>query len=171
MQARFAGHTRDFYSVAEHCVRVSMACARTDALWGLLHDAAEAYLTDMPKPIKEQMPEFVAAENALLVVIAQAFKLPAVIPASVHRADRLLLNTEARDLFANTPEWADKVNVQSIRIRPLGNRAAESWFLQRYKDLTRVRIDAASKALEGGTNVTAAYLLGVNKTDIDRIAS
>jgi hypothetical protein len=33
MQARFAGHTRDFYSVAEHCVRVSMACARADALW------------------------------------------------------------------------------------------------------------------------------------------
>jgi 5'-deoxynucleotidase YfbR-like HD superfamily hydrolase len=106
---------------------------------GLLHDAAEAYLTDMPKPVKEGLPDYIAAEDALLLVVAQAFSLPKVIPASVHRADRLLLNTEARDLFANTPEWADKVNVQSIRIRPLGNRAAETWFLQRFKDLTRVR--------------------------------
>jgi hypothetical protein len=93
----------------------------------------------MPKPVKEGLPDYIAAEDALLLVVAQAFSLPKVIPASVHRADRLLLNTEARDLFANTPEWADKVNVQSIRIRPLGNRAAETWFLQRFKDLTRVR--------------------------------
>jgi 5'-deoxynucleotidase YfbR-like HD superfamily hydrolase len=143
MQARFAGHTRDLYSVAEHCVRVSMACARTDALWGLMHDAAEAYLTDMPKPVKDQLPDYVTAENALLTAVAVAFHLSYQIPQSVHRADRLLLNTEARDLFANTPEWADKVNVQSIRIRPLGNRAAESWFLQRFKDLTRVRIPVA----------------------------
>jgi hypothetical protein len=49
-QYRFAGHTRTFYSVAEHSVRVSLLCRPDDALWGLLHDASEAFLTDVPAP-------------------------------------------------------------------------------------------------------------------------
>src|SRR5271165_7548492 len=49
---RFTGHVRTFYSVAEHSVRVSQHCDPKDALWGLLHDASEAYLADMSRPMK-----------------------------------------------------------------------------------------------------------------------
>jgi 5'-deoxynucleotidase YfbR-like HD superfamily hydrolase len=143
MQARFAGHTRDFYSVAEHSVRVSMACANGDALAGLMHDAAEAYLTDMPKPVKNGMPQFEAAEDRLLACIAGVFGFPAQLPASVKRADVLLLNTEARDLLSGNVGWADKDNVQPRNIRPLDHRAAEGWFLERFRALTKVKAAVA----------------------------
>ena len=76
-QCRFAGHTRVFYSMAEHSVRVSQLCRLEDALWSLLHDASEAFLSDIPAPLKE-LPEFEAyrtAERALQRTIASASAL------------------------------------------------------------------------------------------------
>src|SRR5262249_40410739 len=53
-ECRFNGHVREFYSVAEHCVRVSWLVPQAFALEGLLHDASEAYLKDVPSPLKKQ---------------------------------------------------------------------------------------------------------------------
>jgi hypothetical protein len=89
-QCRFAGHSREFYSVAEHSVRVSQHCRPEDALWGLLHDASEAYLSDVPAPLKE-LPAFEAyraAERSLQGTIAVRFGLSTEQPRSVTEADR-----------------------------------------------------------------------------------
>jgi hypothetical protein len=54
-EGRWGNHLKMFYSVAEHCYRVSYVCEPQDALWGLLHDLAEAYLRDISTPIKRHL--------------------------------------------------------------------------------------------------------------------
>src|ERR1051326_3663293 len=75
---RFAGHVKEFYSVAEHSVRVSLACHPDDALWGLLHDASEAYVVDMPRPIKRApfMHGYRLLEAKVSLAVCERFELP-----------------------------------------------------------------------------------------------
>jgi uncharacterized protein len=136
LQCRFNGHCREFYSVAEHSVRVSRALPPSLAAWGLLHDAAEAYLSDLPTPIKQQMPRYQQAEAALLRVVAARFELEWPMPEAVVHADRQLLATEARDLMAPAPEpWALEAEPLAERIEPWTAAAAEQAFLERYREL------------------------------------
>lgn len=104
---RFNGHTKRFYSVGEHSLHVSCVLAQTspeNQAWGLLHDAAEAYLGDMVRPIKKRMPDFQVIEDRLLQRIAKRFGLPWPIPAVVFDADDIMLATEFRDLMQSPPQ-------------------------------------------------------------------
>ncbi len=166
-QCRFAGHTRAFYSVAQHSVHVSEACDPNDALWGLLHDASEAYLVDIPRPIKRQpfMEQYREYEHLLMEAIAQAFGLPwhnyfntVFMPESVKRADEVLLATEARDLMGNhcLERWSSirDVNPLPLAIRCWSSDHAYRAFLARYDELTGFTRPRA--ALRNGTTSPAA---------------
>ena len=103
-QCRFGGHSSKFYSVAEHCVHVSQLCLPEHALWGLLHDASEAYLVDLPRPLK-LLPEFAPyreAECRLQRAVAVRFGLPPDQPASVTEADDTMLWIKAHSLLGST---------------------------------------------------------------------
>jgi len=103
---RFSGQCRSFYSVAEHSVRVSRILPESLALWGLLHDAAEAYLVDFPRPLKQSRglgQLYKLAETRAMQVIAHKYGLPWPEPAAVKRADEVVLATELRDLFVLAP--------------------------------------------------------------------
>lgn len=110
-QCRFSGHTKHFYSVAQHSVLVSnMLYMSTDnaelALAGLLHDASEAYLVDMPTPIKRLMPEYIKAERYIQYVIEVRFGLKYKLDCpEVHQMDGIMLATEARDLMGDPQDW------------------------------------------------------------------
>lgn len=101
LQCRFGGHVRRFYSVAQHSVLVSHICDPADALWGLLHDASEAYLVDIPRPVKRApgMSGYMEYEDRMMRAICDALQLPHEMPESVRKADEVLLATEARDLM------------------------------------------------------------------------
>jgi len=141
MQGRFGGHTRVFYSVAEHSVRVSLITPAKDALWGLMHDASEAYLKDMASPIKYApgVEFYLEAEARLMAAVTIRFGLGTKEPESVKRADAVLLHTEARDLFppGSHVEWLDVGQAQPRRLNPLEWRGAEEWFLQRFRQLDK----------------------------------
>ncbi len=98
LQCRYAGHCQKFYSVAEHSVLIANWIwwhgSAADALVGLLHDATEAYLVDMPRPVKRSLPDYQRHEAALWKVIASRFCLPEDMPAVVHEADNRIIADE-----------------------------------------------------------------------------
>lgn len=136
---RYGGHVECFYSVAQHCLLVSQILPDpyTFALYGLLHDASEAYLIDVPRPIKYSigMEAYRAAEKRLQQMIYERFGLHPVEPECVSIADKQMLRTEQRDLMKPAPaEWQDvRVGaLENISIEPLLPRAAERAFLDRF---------------------------------------
>lgn len=142
-QCRFTGHTREFYSVAQHSVLVSYLCDPKDALWGLLHDASEAYLSDIASPIKQfsdMGSAYKEVERGLMTAIALAFQLPMsyTLSLSVGTADYKALRIEMRDLMPRGTyidaylEDLDTVFEAGMCLSP---KSAEIEFLRRYVDL------------------------------------
>src|ERR1035437_4738778 len=138
-QCRFGGHASRFYSVAEHSVHVSRLCPPDDAFWGLLHDASEAYLVDLPRPLK-LLPEFAPyreAERRLQRAVAVRFGLPPDQPARVTEADDTMLWIEAHSLLGSMPEAAIRDTRPPFETTaPLLPVEAERLFLNRFKELT-----------------------------------
>lgn len=113
MQCRFVGHVSRFYSVAEHCVRACWLVqdwggTKRDQLWALLHDASEAYLGDVSRPLKHT-PDLAAyrrLEARTMRAICRRFGLPPKEPELVTKADVRMLGPEALQLKAPVhPHW------------------------------------------------------------------
>ena len=139
MLCRFNGHCHHFYSVAQHSVLVSHICNGEDALWGLLHDASEAYLTDLPRPLKRsgKMDSYIEFEHQMQKAVCKRFGLPEKEPYNVKRADTILLATEARDLMSpRHPDWIQPTNPLPFKIEPWDPKQAEWEFLERFKQVT-----------------------------------
>lgn len=100
-QPRFAGHLPRFYSVAQH----SVLCMRLATLYkkmaALLHDGSEAYILDIPTPIKNRMPEYKKVEDTLMGVIAKKFEFDYPLNQEVKDIDRQMLHTEWDNIVAN----------------------------------------------------------------------
>ncbi len=143
---RFGGHVRAFLSVAQHSVHVSRVLPAEHRLVGLLHDATEAYCSDLIRPIKHasEMAAFRRLEDAMWPAIAERFGLPLVLPSAVKVADSRMLQTERRDLLVPHPwTWtqaqADDRYPQpyDFQIMPVGPECARVLFLTEYEELTR----------------------------------
>lgn len=139
---RFTGHTREFYSVAEHSVRVSGLVPRELALEALLHDAAEAYVGDVSSPLKAQLHEYRNIEFSIDQAIRQRFGLPAKQSREVKHADLVMLATERFDLMPDTPEtWEilQDVAPSGLRVSPVSPTIARRWFLEIFDYYSTVR--------------------------------
>ena len=138
-EPRYAGQTREFYSVAQHSRLVSNHCT-TNPLWGLLHDASEAYMKDMPWPVKRLLPEYKELERRLMFVIAEKFGLSWPEPGAVKDTDLVLLATERRDLYGATKVSGDYLPLPHI-IKSWPPIYARCVFLDRFRSLTEGQDD------------------------------
>ena len=125
MQPRFGGHLPVFYSVAQHSILVSISCPKDDQLSGLMHDASEAYLMDIPRPIKGRLSNYKEIEHGLMVMLSDIFKFEYPLPESVKRADELMLNREWHEIM-----------LEDAYCEPMGHRTAKERFLETYNRLT-----------------------------------
>lgn len=134
---RFGGHTRQHYSVAQHCVLASQFVPAEHQLTALMHDATEAYVGDMVSPLKALMPEFKRVEERFWLAIAERFRLPGVMDPCIKNIDLILLATERRDLLCEGESWdcLEGVVPLPIHIQPWSMDHAYQQWMNRFDEL------------------------------------
>lgn len=135
---RFGGHSDAFYSISQHSVLVSELVPREMKLTALLHDASEAYIGDVIRPIKPYLPEYIAFEHRIMTAISIRFGLKWPMPKEVKEADNLALAIEKRCFKKmSTQKWdVDELDTtKSMQIIPLMPIEAERLFLSRFEAL------------------------------------
>ena len=139
---RYNGQCNDFYSVAEHSVLVSHCVPREHALQALLHDATEAYIADIIRPVKCHLGGYKELEERNWFAIADRFGVAREFDPSVKQADNDVLLAEKAVLMpANLGEWDVSGNPASVRILCLDHRSARTMFLFRFHELTLDRAE------------------------------
>jgi hypothetical protein len=140
---RFTGHSLVFYSVAEHSVLASQYAPEGFKLSALLHDASEAYLMDLARPIKHHpdMKLYREVEEKVEAVVAEKFGLPHPMPPEVKEVDNRLLISEAQILLPNTDDWNWPVepykDLKHLGIYPSD---ADALFLETFDVLSTMRV-------------------------------
>lgn len=149
---RFSGHTSTFYSVAQHCCFVHDLCPLEMRPWALLHDAHEAYIGDVPAPLKNALHAMgggtvlAAISNDLDKAIATRFcigwPMPDEFRKRIKHADLVALNTERYVLLAQRaahhPSWGKG---ELPLARPAAIKRALRWdqafdaFMERFEAL------------------------------------
>lgn len=135
---RFAGHSKKFYSVAQHSVIVSQEVDSSYMLEALFHDAAEAVLGDVAKPLKQLLPDYQKLEHEIEITIKKNLHLPLVLSKQVKIADIKALATERRDLMVEQEEkwfYINKYQPFDSVIDPLLPKKAYELFISRYNEL------------------------------------
>ena len=134
---RYSGQCRRFYSVAEHSVLVSET-AEGFEFEALLHDAAEAFLGDITRPLKQMLPEYKKIEADVERAILERFGVVGPLPAQVKQADLRVLAAEQKQIMPEgTDGWVRgrKVSPAPVVVRHLPPEEATRIFLDRFKAL------------------------------------
>lgn len=159
MLCRYNGHTKRFYSVAEHSVLVSYLVPEEYAMDALMHDASEAYLSDVPSPFKAFIGNYKEIEYNVQARIANAYNFTAPDPAPVKNVDSGILWWEAQSLMKSKGDWWQpnikeafeehvRPNLKKIptvmtnergEILGLDPATAERVFLARHREISRNR--------------------------------
>jgi len=110
---RFGGQIPHFYSVAQHSILVAKlmqedGCDSEQQFYGLMHDASEAYLGDMVRPVKLKVRKYQSLEKQLMKVIAERFEMDYGLFNDVKPYDRLALEMEF-DTFFNDKDLLGRI--------------------------------------------------------------
>lgn len=132
-QCRFSGHLREFYSIAQHSVMCSLAVLKENRLAALMHDASEAYLVDIPSPIKHNLEHYREVEHKLMKIIGKKFNFDYPLNEDIKNADRAMLELEWKELMINENE--------SKILIPLSHKEAKKVFLSHFNDLVTKQLE------------------------------
>ena len=146
MLCRFTGAVSRFYSVAEHSVLVSKVVPPEHAFAGLMHDAVEAYLGDVSRPVKQMLPDYKALEAINWKVMAERFGLPYKLPPCIKEADIAVYYAERAELMPPGDVAADSALTRTIpesvfiepakvEVQALRGATAEITFLERLREI------------------------------------
>lgn len=151
MNCRFNGHCTDFYSVAEHSIAVAQLMDNLgigDPLEGLMHDAAEAFVSDMPAPFKQKFRDLAKFERKLDSSLREYLHLPLEKTEECQRCDKMMMFIEAYHLtFHKGEEYADPWNLRPRALEfvndfePVGflPRSGKLAFRQAYRKLALLK--------------------------------
>lgn len=140
-ECRFGGHTKSFYSVAEHSVLVATLCPSELALVGLLHDASEAYLRDIASPVKQYLANYKDIEENLMTKIFEKFGLEHLAwhKPEIKEADAMALKAEARQMLPSQgKDWAFHYKTKQEymgKLHCLPPHLARDIFMQAFKQI------------------------------------
>ncbi|MCG3181412.1 MAG: hypothetical protein BIFFINMI_03805 [Phycisphaerae bacterium] len=176
---RFTGHTRQFYSVAQHSVLVARECPPEFRAFGLMHDAAEAYINDIARPIKQRtcliqddgsVMRVEGVELRVQEAIAKRFNLPWPMSDECEQAvkeiDTRLLLTEKRDLLTVEPaKWSVTGKPFDWRIEPWSPQRAEVELLRAALALGVVSAVGVPPAAGTGERPILAEAAEITSTD------
>lgn len=126
---RFNGHLPKFYSVGQHSYIVAGLCSPERQLEALLHDASEAYLCDVPKPVKPLLTNYKEIEDKLMALIAKKFGFQWPLSEEVHAADQNMLQLE----------WDHLMLANNEEIKIYKPSEVKKMFLDKFYELTSVK--------------------------------
>lgn len=152
---RYAGQCKCFYSVAEHSVLVSENVP-TATLAALFHDAAEAYVGDMSRPLKQLLPEYAKIEKKISQAIFASLGIDWPPPPEVKAADYAVMAAEQAVLMPEgTNEWLHQTDIvpAKVEIRRLTPEEAKDFFMRRYRILTQSNQTEEAKAGTANTGI------------------
>ena len=134
---RFTGHTKRFYSVAEHSYHCSFLVPPGFELAALLHDAAEAFIGDVSRPLKLLLPEYRVIEERIERAVLPMFALSYPLPPEVKMADARMLLAEQAQAMGNTDSWTELSGILAaeVDIQFWHPSLARAKFLERYYEL------------------------------------
>lgn len=142
MIPRFLGHLNRNYSVGQHSLYVSRMVSAEAAFWGLLHDATEAYLSDLPGPAKWILSKYVDLEKAAEAVIISNFEITVTdkIRREVKEADIQMVVTENAQLRSHKIPWGyhESIKPSTNTLATYTWEEVEQLFLERYYHLENV---------------------------------
>jgi hypothetical protein len=133
---RFRGHTKEFYSVAQHSILVAKMVCPELSMAALLHDAAESYIGDMSSPIKQHDTFFQELEAKTMAVICERFELDLPFHSDIHSADIKALSIESVSkniMVGQIKDWGLPCESDGRTFEPWPSKIAEDLFLENYR--------------------------------------
>ena len=123
---RFGGHPPKHYSVGQHSVHCCQMIKREHKFAALLHDASEAYMVDIPSPIKRNLANYKEIEDGLMKVIAEVFGFQYPFHKDIHTVDNLMLQKSACALFVCSRTRLQMASIKSRSTKSLMVKVAKT---------------------------------------------